>query len=497
MRKLSLLTLALLASRLAVASTPVLVIDEGADLAHPRLSSFLNPNTTEANGQKGIDDDNDGFADDILGWNQQSNNADYMPPALLTAYQKNATVLAKYFDIYSKVENDDPQAINAWRQLRSNQPKTYQAVVYLLEKSHATHVSGIVAANSVSTAQIQSLNVMSPADEGTQTQRTTGANRLASKLRLFAETGPTAEATPSEFKFSEFLSDANQVNAYIAQEQASENQAADLVSRYVRASKSRVANISLGSSMSQLRKGLEDLWTAENGRLKRPASTPRDATQDKNFNALINGIFAAAESRWTTVFAQNRDILFVVAAGNSTDDNDAIGAAPANASVQYDNVITVAATDKNGLITDFSNFGAKTVNIGAWGKAVPSLAPAGLEVTMSGTSMSSPLVAGVAAKIRDLNPALTAAQVRQLIERTGRKVGSLQGKTTSGAMIDPTAAFAAAQGARSLGLFTGFTAVFSPKDRLFEGAGLAPTSDGTEGLVSRTNDAVREVIGLR
>jgi len=179
----------------------------------------------------------------------------------------------------------------------------------------------------------------------------------------------------------------------------------------------------------------------------------------------------------------------VVAAGNYTDDNDAIAISPSNGSTRFSNVISVAATDKDGLITDFSNFGAKSVNIGAWGKAVNSLAPAGMQVVMSGTSMAAPLVAGVAAKIRDLNPRLTAAQVRQLIERTGRKVGSLSGKTTSGAMIDPPAALAAAvQGNARIGLLS----------RSFGGLDLSQAArDGTEGLVSQTNEIVRDLLGRR
>jgi subtilisin family serine protease len=485
----------LVVSPLARAASPVLVIDEGADLAHPKLAGRLNMNAAEQAGQSGKDDDNDGFVDNTLGWNQPSNDKNYMPPGLLEVFQQNKQVLVQLFDLYTRVENDDPQAIAKLRQLKAQNPKTYEALNYLLGKAHGTHVAGIVAANSVETARLQSLNVLTESTEGTQRSRPQTVRSLLRYLRAQQESAPAETAT--EFRFSDFLKDKKQVADYLAQQEQEEKAAAQLITKYVRASHSRVANLSLGSSVSQIRKSLNELWQAENTRLGRPVDTARDADQEANFQALVNGLYKGAETCWNTVIAANPDVLFVVAAGNYEEDNDAVAISPANASVNNPNVITVAATDKNGVITDFSNFGARSVNIGAWGKAVPSLAPAGLEVSMSGTSMSSPLVAGVATKVRDLNPKLTAAQVRQLLERTGRQVGSLQGKTTSGAMIDPTAAFAAATSASGFSslLLGSLWAPLSPQERLFEG-GLS-FRDGTEGVVSRTNEAVRDLLGLR
>lgn len=47
----------------------VLVIDSGSDFTHKVLNPLANPNKTELNGKAGVDDDKNGYADDIYGWN--------------------------------------------------------------------------------------------------------------------------------------------------------------------------------------------------------------------------------------------------------------------------------------------------------------------------------------------------------------------------------------------------------------------------------------------
>ena len=87
------------------------------------------------------------------------------------------------------------------------------------------------------------------------------------------------------------------------------------------------------------------------------------------------------------------------------------------------NLITVGAVDKAGEETSFSTFG-KTVVVHANGFEVESFLPGGDRVKFSGTSMASPQVANLAAKLIALKPSLTVAQVKDAIlagaERNGR-----------------------------------------------------------------------------
>ena len=113
------------------------------------------------------------------------------------------------------------------------------------------------------------------------------------------------------------------------------------------------------------------------------------------------------------------DVLIVTSAGNKGKDNDQIGKYPANLSKDNSNVITVAAyeTDVNGqnaVLAEYSNFGEESVDIAARG----FLETTGLNntfVTLSGTSLFTPVVSRIAGIIRARHPQLTAAQVKECL----------------------------------------------------------------------------------
>jgi len=110
--------------------------------------------------------------------------------------------------------------------------------------------------------------------------------------------------------------------------------------------------------------------------------------------------------------------LFVAAAGNSATDLDSSPAYPAS----YDapNQITVAASDASDRLADFSNFGAKTVHVAAPGVKLLSTTSENDYGYMSGTSMATPLVAGLAALLQavamnEFNRTLTPMRLKRLL----------------------------------------------------------------------------------
>jgi hypothetical protein len=115
------------------------------------------------------------------------------------------------------------------------------------------------------------------------------------------------------------------------------------------------------------------------------------------------------------------DILFVAGSGN--EDNSADFSEYIPAGFQLPNLITAGAVDQAGTETSFSTFG-KTVVVHANGFEVLSYMPGGEKTKLSGTSMASPQVANLAAKILAIKPGLTAPQVKEIIlagaERNGR-----------------------------------------------------------------------------
>lgn len=132
--------------------------------------------------------------------------------------------------------------------------------------------------------------------------------------------------------------------------------------------------------------------------------------------------------------AAQRDILFITAAGNDGTNNDATPTYPAN----YDlpNVVSVAASTPADSLTTFSQYGRRTVHVGAPGSNIYSTSPGNSYSTKSGTSMATPHVAGLAALIKSARPAADWREVRNLLFSGGEPAASLFGKTVTGRRID-------------------------------------------------------------
>ncbi|MGA0026072.1 MAG: S8 family serine peptidase [Marivivens sp.] len=137
--------------------------------------------------------------------------------------------------------------------------------------------------------------------------------------------------------------------------------------------------------------------------------------------AMALKLFAIERDALRDAIASAPEILFVAGSGN--EDNSADFEKYIPAGFNLPNLLTVGAVDKAGEETSFSTFG-KTVVVHANGFEVESFLPGGDRVKFSSTSMASPQVANLAAKLFALNWRLTVAQVREAIlegaERNGR-----------------------------------------------------------------------------
>jgi subtilisin family serine protease len=107
------------------------------------------------------------------------------------------------------------------------------------------------------------------------------------------------------------------------------------------------------------------------------------------------------------------NMLFVAAAGNNGTNNDTTPNYPASYDVA--NVISVAATDANDNLASFSNYGASSVDVAAPGVSILSTYPGNQYAYLSGTSMATPHVSGIAALGFSYVPTATYAQVRTAI----------------------------------------------------------------------------------
>ncbi len=132
--------------------------------------------------------------------------------------------------------------------------------------------------------------------------------------------------------------------------------------------------------------------------------------------------------------AYEAGILFVAASGNSSVDTDKNPHYPS--SYNLGNIISVAALDRNDQLTSFSNYGAKTVHIAAPGKDILSTWLDNGFRESSGTSMATPVVAGVAALVLSRNPNISVDELRKLLLDSVDKLPSVKGKVVSGGRIN-------------------------------------------------------------
>jgi len=129
-------------------------------------------------------------------------------------------------------------------------------------------------------------------------------------------------------------------------------------------------------------------------------------------------------------YAQSKDVVLVHAAGNDHKDIDTAANFPnpvfEDGTGRAKNFITVGASGDStngGITASFSNYGKNEVDVFAPGVNIYSTLPGGNKYgNYSGTSMACPVVAGVAALIREYFPDLTAEQVKYVIDKSATPI---------------------------------------------------------------------------
>jgi subtilisin family serine protease len=127
-------------------------------------------------------------------------------------------------------------------------------------------------------------------------------------------------------------------------------------------------------------------------------------------------------------YAEKKGVLLINAAGNDHQNVDSVVFYPTpfymKGKERAGNMITVGASNAfaKNLVAGFSNYGKRTVDVFAPGVAIYSTLPGNKYQPLSGTSMATPVVSGLAAMLMSYYPELKAKDVKRIIEATVTKI---------------------------------------------------------------------------
>ena len=427
------------------------VVDSGVDIEHEDLKNVIWTNEDEIPGN-GIDDDKNGYVDDIHGWNFLGNtieeNLEYVRilKNLKPKYDgKDASDIAEAnkeeFALYEKAQKEYDEEyseisrnVNYYNQLSQQIASARAAVSEKLGKEDFTKEELMAMEAEETSLQQQKgllLNIMNNGGEDLDdvaSQIQGGIDyyqgRLDSHLNLELEGRKTGD-NPDD------LTDTNYGNNDV---DGPDPEKAD----------AKHGTHVAGIIAAERNNGIGMNGVARNIKIMAVRAVPDGDEYDKdialgiryavdNGAKVINtsfGKYYSTHPEWVIdaiKYAAKKDVLIVNAAGNDALDMDATriypnDQTPDNNEEIADNFLTVGASNfdyGSDLVARFSNYGQTNVDVFAPGTKIWSTTPNNEYEFLQGTSMASPAVAGVAAMIRSLYPKLSAAEVKEVLMKSG------------------------------------------------------------------------------
>ena len=429
----------------------VAVIDTGIDIAHPDLKDVIWSNPGEVDGKPGVDDDGNGFVDDIHGWNFIGSRDGRQ---LVAGTMEVTRELARLRRCAAAKTATDEQ-LQALAQLETQyvQDRDERAQALL-----SLSVSTAVLAEVVNALTAQGLKDTSPAGivafvpskpsgeiyKGIYRNYVGGEASLADlRLQLEEERARLDIQFGLDFDESAVIGDdpakldeKGYGNALVADDPHGRH--GTHVAGIIAAIRGNGAGIAGQCA-----------WV----RILPIRAVPDGDERDKDVaNAIryavdcgakiINMSFGKGLSPdkgyvdAAARYAAAHDVLLVHGAGNDGADCDArphypnqiAGSGPGGEEERFANWIEVGAStrDRSRLAASFSNYGRRNVDIFAPGMAILSTIPGGKTDEASGTSMAAPMLAGVAALVWTQHPELTAVQLRQALLDNARRFPGLR-----------------------------------------------------------------------
>lgn len=431
----------------------VAVLDSGIDIQHEDLSPVIWINKDEVK-DNGIDDDKNGYVDDIYGWNflgdivgenlemtriikKHQDKFSGKTASEIPASEKDA------FELYTKAKAEYDQEVQQAQQnitrykgIKQQFNSAYDAVSKELGKEKFTkeELMSLEAKTESLGQQKQFLMfIMNNVGDDLDAAR----KELDSAIDYFSGRMDTHFNLEKDFRAENLGDDPDDMSTkYYGNNQVSGPDPKKEDARHG----THVAGIIAAVRNN----GIGMKGVAENVTIMPIRAVPDGDEYDKdialgiryavdNGAKVINtsfGKYYSPHSEWVNEaikYAADNDVLIVNAAGNeglNLDENRVYpnDEWPGQSVEIADNFINVgASTSEYGskMIASFSNYGKGSVDVFAPGASIYATVPNNEYEYLSGTSMAAPNVAGVAAVIRSLFPKLKAAQVKEVILQSG------------------------------------------------------------------------------
>jgi subtilisin family serine protease len=454
----------------------VAVIDSGIDTTHEDLRSVLwkNPNEIPGNG---IDDDKNGYVDDIYGWNfiggRDGRNVE----------QDSYEAARVYHGLKAKYEGKelDPKTMSPedafqyqmWKrsetEVAGGDSKTSGLELIFLKRAYTSCLKSdsilriAMGKEKYTGKELGEFNTTDPDVKKAKNSLyslMSGNDALEASNQEFLEgfgdyvsgeekKAEAASTPPEDFRGSIVKDNYNDFNDrfYGNPDVMASNKSAlhgTHVSGIIAASRNN------GVGMDGI---------ADNVKIMMLRAVPDGDEHDKdialairyaadNGAQVINMSFGkgfSPEKKWVddaVRYAESKGVLLVHAAGNDAKDIDTTYNYPTPLFLDNKrpgNWITVGASGDpkaGGVTANFSNYGKKEVDVFAPGVRIYSTVPGGNTYqNLQGTSMASPVVAGLAAFILEYYPNLSAAQVKMVIEKSAGKLAEKVKNPETGEMV--------------------------------------------------------------
>lgn len=426
------------------------VIDSGVDIEHEDLKNIIWTNPGEIAGN-GIDDDKNGFIDDVHGWNFLGDilgeNMEYVRIVrkLAPKYEgKDESSISaadrKEYALYQKAKAEFEKELGEtemnnerYKQMMAQIKPAHEAMVAKLGKDTYTQedLEEIKNASPQEQQQIAMLSQMlNFADSVPEVLDQIGkgleyfGSRLDSHFNMTTDFRGVLGDNPDDIN-DNIYGDNNVMSIDPTRDNAKHG--------------THVAGI----IAAERNNGIGMNGVADNVWIMPVRAVPDGDEYDKDIALAIRyavdngakvlntsfGKYYSPHSQWVydaIKYAASKDVLIVNAAGNDGLDLDTVNIYPNdqidNGSEMADSFLTVGALNYEygeNMVANFSNYGKINVDVFAPGVKIWATTPLNTYEFLQGTSMASPNVAGIAAVLRSYYPNLTAPQVKQIIMDSG------------------------------------------------------------------------------